>query len=164
MAAAKAADTTTEATEAMTAANKEAAAQAEKLAVAVAAAAAKYDPMISDLEKFRDAVQSSITPTQTMYDKFLSTGEITREMSDQIRQLGGNLKDFQAYAGLSKTNKDFADLVQHFRETGDVLPGLRKAFTDFGGDLTALDKAAQLPGLKASLGVFSSLMTGCCRA
>ena len=88
MAAAKAADTTTEATEAMTAANKEAAAQAEKLAVAVAAAAAKYDPMISDLEKFRDAVQSSITPTQTMYDKVLSTGEITREMSDQIRQLG----------------------------------------------------------------------------
>jgi hypothetical protein len=48
-------------------------------------------------------------------------------------------------------------MVQHFRDTGEVLPDLRDLFQQFGGSLSARDKAADLPGLKSSPGFIQQL-------
>jgi hypothetical protein len=53
------------------------------------------------LTAFRDSIQGSITPVETMYDKFLKTGEITEEFAAQITKLGGDIEKFKNLANLT---------------------------------------------------------------
>jgi len=92
-----------------------------------------------------------------MYDRFLKTGDITDAFAAKITELGGDIAKFTEVSGLVKLNSYFAEMVQHFRDTGEILPDLRDLFQQFGGDLSALDKAADLPGLKSSLGFIQDL-------
>jgi hypothetical protein len=59
------------------------------------------DSLTTSLTEFRDALEGSITPVETMYDKFLSTGEITEEFAAQITKLGGDIEKFKKLANLT---------------------------------------------------------------
>jgi hypothetical protein len=133
---------------------------ASKLA-AVSSAASSVDPavkaMVDGFSGLKQAISGMVPQAATMYEAFLTTGEITDEFADKITELGGDLAAFQEVADLSNINKQFAGLADHFRQTGEVLPELRNLFREFGGDLSALDRAAELPGLKSSLGFIGQL-------
>jgi hypothetical protein len=72
-------------------------------------------------------------------------------------------RDFGIDLGQDQS-KQFATISDHFRQTGAALPELRDLFREFGGDLPALDRAAQLPGLKSSLGFIFPMFAHVARA
>jgi hypothetical protein len=123
----------------------------------VARKALELKPLLDGLKSLRDGISGMIPAVETMYDRFLKTGEITEEFAAKITELGGDISKFTEVSGLVKLNSYFAEMVQHFRDTGEILPDLRDLFQQFGGDLSALDKAADLSGLKSSLGFIEQL-------
>jgi len=118
------------------------------------------DLAIESFLGLKAAIQDSIRPAPTMYDRFLLAGEVTEEFRAKIAALGGDLEKFEAAAGLARINDQFQALARHFRETGEALPGLRDLFARFGGDLRALDEAAALPGLIGSMSFIDRLKGG----
>jgi hypothetical protein len=48
-------------------------------------------------------------------------------------EIGGDIGKFSEVAGLVKLNNYFGEMVQHFRDTGEILPDLRGA-TIYGYD------------------------------
>lgn len=67
----------------------------ELLAAPAAVAKTEVDLLVEALTAFRDAVQGSLTPVESMYDTFLKTGEVTDELAKKITELGGDLSAFQ---------------------------------------------------------------------
>jgi len=67
------------------------------------------DLLIESLTGLRDTILGSVTPLQTMYDIFLTTGKVTDEFAAKILELGGNLEDFQR---LASQNIELAGLQQ----------------------------------------------------
>ena len=125
--------------------------------LALARKALEIKPLLDGLKSLRDGISGMVPAVETMYDRFLKTGDITDEFAAKITELGGDIAKFTEVSGLVKLNSYFAEMVQHFRDTGEILPDLRDLFQQFGGDLSALDKAADLPGLKSSLGFIQQL-------
>lgn len=74
-----------------------------KTALAAGAESAKseVDKLSESLAKLRKELDSSITPAQTMYDKFLATTEITEEFARQIERVGGSVARFKELASLN---------------------------------------------------------------
>jgi hypothetical protein len=126
-------------------------------ASALIGSALQIKPLLDGLKSLRDGISGMIPAAETMYDRFLKTGDITDAFAAKITELGGDISKFTEVSGLVKLNSYFAEMVQHFRDTGEILPDLRDLFQQFGGDLSALDKAADLPGLKSSLGFIQDL-------
>jgi len=81
----------------------------EAVSTAATDAAGNVDPLTQALTDFRDAINGSITPVETMYDTFLKTGEITEELKKQIEDLGGSVEDLQK---LSDMNLQLTGLQQ----------------------------------------------------
>jgi len=125
--------------------------------LAAARKALEIKPLLDGLKSLRDGISGMIPAVETMYDRFLKTGDITDAFAAKITELGGDISKFTEVSGLVKLDSYFAEMVQHFRDTGEILPDLRDLFQQFGGDLSALDKAADLPGLKSSLGFIQDL-------
>jgi hypothetical protein len=125
--------------------------------LAVARKALEIKPLLDGLKGLRDGISGMVPAVETMYDRFLKTGDITDEFAAKITELGGDIGKFTEVSGLVKLNNYFGEMVQHFRDTGEILPDLRDLFQHFGGDLSALDKAADLSGLKSSLGFIQQL-------
>lgn len=125
--------------------------------LAVARRALEIKPLLDGLKGLRDGITGMIPAVETMYDRFLKTGDITDAFAAKITELGGDISKFAEVSGLVKLNSYFEEMVRHFRDTGEILPDLRDLFRQFGGDLSALDKAADLPGLKSSLGFIRQL-------
>jgi hypothetical protein len=119
----------------------------------------ELQPIIDGFNSLRGAIENITTSAgKNMYQSFLETGVITDELAAKIRAFGGDLSKFEYLSGLVQINNQFTDLVQHFKDTGEVLPGLRQMFIDFGGDLAALDNTAALPGLMKGLDGINSLI------
>ena len=74
---------------------------------------------VTELESLQQTMADLAKSSKTMYDNFLSTGEITKEFSDQIEKLGGNVADFSDMAGLVK-NRNFIDSLK--QELQSLLP------------------------------------------
>ena len=125
--------------------------------LAVARKALEIKPLLDGLKSLRDGISGMVPAVETMYDRFLKTGDITDAFAAKITELGGDIAKFTEVSGLVKLNSYFSEMVQHFRDTGEILPDLRDLFQQFGGDLSALDKAADLPGLRFSLGFIQQL-------
>jgi hypothetical protein len=78
-------------------------------------------------------------------------------LAKQIELLGGNLDRFKAMADLTKEDKTWDDLVQHFKDTGEILPDLITLYEKWGGSMDKLNEAAALPGLHQSLDFITEL-------
>lgn len=57
--------------------------------------------LTDSLTAMRDALLASVTPIQTIYDKFMATGEITAEFAAQIEKAGGSIEKFRDFANLN---------------------------------------------------------------
>jgi hypothetical protein len=116
-------------------------------------------PLLDGLKTLKDGIASLATPVQTMYDKFFQSGEMTDEFAAKITGLGGDLSKFTDLAGLIKINTYFGEMVQHFKDTGEILPDLITLYEKWGGSMEAMNAAAALPGLHKSLDFITSLKT-----
>ena len=106
--------------------------------LAVARKALEIKPLLDGLKSLRDGISGMVPAVETMYDKFLKTGDITDAFAAKITELGGDIGKFTEVSGLVKLNNYFAEMVQHFRDTGEILPDLRDLFQQFGGDLHSI--------------------------
>ena len=112
---------------------------------------------VTDLENLKQTVQGLIPTTKHLYDDFITTGNVTDELADQIQKLGGNIDKFRAMSDLTKEDRTWDDLVQHFKDTGEILPDLISMYQKWGGEMSKLDEAASLPGLHNSLDFITEL-------
>lgn len=116
-----------------------------------------YEDLVRNLNDLKKSIKETLPSTEDMYKTFLDTGVVTGELAARIKELGGSVADFEAVSELTKVSNEWGELVQHWRDTGEILPRLIDLYGQFGGSMSALNDAAQLKGLKDSLGFITSL-------
>lgn len=135
---------------------------AKQLDIARQAAEAfkELGPLIEGFKSIKEGLDQLSPSADTMFDKFLKTGEITDEFRAKIVELGGDPALFEAVAAAGQAANKFEILCQQFRDTGVASDELRSMIKDLGGDLTALDNAAGLPKLMEALGSLNDFQAG----
>lgn len=116
-----------------------------------------YEDLVKNLNDLKKSIKETLPSTEDMYKTFLDTGVVTEELAARIKELGGSVSDFEAVSELTKVTTEWGELVQHWRDTGELLPRLITLYGQFGGSMSALNDAAQLKGLKSSLDFITSL-------
>ena len=128
----------------------------EAVSTAASDAANNVDPLTQALTSFRDAIQGSITPVETMYDTFLKTGVITDELKQQIESLGGSIEDLQKLSdmnlqltGMQQTLTFLDSLTSSIKGLAPQLDPINQLLSgQIGPELTAALTAAGLDPAK----------------
>jgi hypothetical protein len=117
------------------------------------------DKVLDAYKGLRETIKSSITdPLSIAVNEFINAGKITDELRDSINSLGGDLAAFQRVANLRQLNSYFAEMVDHFKQTGELLPDLMKIAGEYGADMETLtDAADQLTSLNKTAAMAGSL-------
>jgi archaellum component FlaC len=97
-----------------------------------------------EFTSLREELQKLLPAEEDMFDNFLKTGEVTRELSTKIREAGGDLAAFTEFSGAKKLKDDFDKVFAQFEKTGDITGQTINVLKQFGKeeDILGLIKMA----------------------
>lgn len=98
--------------------------------------------LLDTFTNMRSAIKSSVTdPLDESIATFMNAGQVTDELREKIVQFGGDMAAFNKVANLSQLNGYFQELVQHFQQTGEMLPDLVRIAGEYGANVDAMTEA-----------------------
>jgi ABC-type transporter Mla subunit MlaD len=78
--------------------------------LAAARKALEIKPLLDGLKNLRDGISGMVPAVDTIYDRFLKTGDITDAFAAKITELGGDISKFTEVSGLVKLNSYFGEI------------------------------------------------------
>jgi hypothetical protein len=117
------------------------------------------DKLLNTFKNMRQAITESVVdPLSKSIDQFMTAGKVTDALRESITKLGGDMAAFDKVANLSQLNGYFAELVQHFKDTGEMLPDLTRIAGEYGANVDVLtDAVDKLTTLRKTASTVSSL-------
>jgi hypothetical protein len=107
--------------------------------------------MVSDSEKQLAADANNV------YQAFFETGAMSDDFRKSLGDLGANMAAFETYSNVIGMANSFATARAEWEQDGTVMAGLSDIFVQAGINLSVLDNAALLPGLREGLSTLQSL-------
>jgi TP901 family phage tail tape measure protein len=102
----------------------------------------ELETLQSDFAGLRAEIEKMVPAVESMFDTFLKTGEITPELQAKINEFGGSLRTFKEFSYFKGLRETLDGLKESFEGLPDQVAALRLIFTQFNGDLAALDAVA----------------------
>ncbi len=117
--------------------------------------------LLDTFKDLRAAIKSSVTdPLDESIATFMNAGKVTDELREKIVQFGGDMAAFDKVANLSQLNGYFNELVQHFQQTGEMLPDLVRIAEQYGANVDAMtDAVDKLETLRKTATTVGSLQS-----
>lgn len=123
-----------------------------------AAELAELDTIAYGFQTIKAGLENFQVAGNGMIELFINQGKVTDAFREKVKELGGEVEALEESASLIRTNNYFGQLVDHFRQTGEILPDLNQIMQDFG---ETVEGATDLKGMNqtiASLNEFRDSM------
>jgi hypothetical protein len=124
-------------------------------------AGASANKLLDSFKGLRESVKNSVSdPLSRAIDQFLNAGKMTDALRNEIQRFGGDMAAFDRSANLSQLNGYFSEMVQHFKDTKEILPDLSRIAGEYGANLQVMGDAAARLGELTQKANFLSGMSG----